>query len=164
MRVNLEKKSFIAAPPEDVWNLITRPEGINYELAPLMRMTVPKQLKGKTIHDVELGKRVCRSWFLLFGFLPFDYDDIVITEREHGQRFRETSSMFSIRFWEHERTLRPTEEGTELTDRVTFELRRPFSAIPGMKQLVVMVLSFLFNHRHRRLARWSAVRSARNLT
>jgi ligand-binding SRPBCC domain-containing protein len=161
MPVTLLTKSVITASPEDVWSRVTHPAGINHELAPLMRMTVPKGLEGKTVRDVDLGRRICRSWFLLFGFIPFDYDDIVIAERENGRRFKETSSMLSIRAWEHERTLAPVPQGTEVTDRVTFDLRWPFSAIPGMNRLVAYILSGLFKHRHRRLARWFASHSVR---
>jgi hypothetical protein len=41
-----------------------------------MKMTVPKALRGKSIHDIEPGQRFCRSYFLLFGVIPLDYDDI----------------------------------------------------------------------------------------
>ncbi|HEV2546173.1 MAG TPA: hypothetical protein VGU20_02440 [Stellaceae bacterium] len=154
MPVTLHRTSIIPARPDRVWNRIASAEGINGELAPLMRMTVPEGLKDKTIDDVELGKPLGRSWFLLAGLLPFDYDDIVLAEREKGCRFRETSSMLSIRSWQHERTLRAVDAGTEVTDRISFELRWPFSAIPGMAEFVTRVLTFLFEHRHRRLAEW----------
>ena len=160
MLMTLQTKSIIAASPEEVWSRVTHPDGINYELGPVLRMTVPKELQGKTVQDVALGQRICRSWFLLLGLIPFEYDDIVIAEREHGRRFRETSSMLSIRAWEHERTLQPVPRGTQVTDRVTFELRPPFSAIPGMSSLVANILSGLFRHRHRRLGRWFASRSS----
>jgi ligand-binding SRPBCC domain-containing protein len=154
MPMSFQKTSLIRGSADEVWSRVTDPRGINYELFPLLRMTVPRALKGKRLDDVELRKRICRSWFLLFGFIPFDYDDLVITERESGRRFRETSSMFSIREWEHERTLRPVPGGCEVTDRVTFELRWPFSRIPGMQRRVAHALRYLFDHRHRRLSRW----------
>jgi ligand-binding SRPBCC domain-containing protein len=62
--------------------------------------------------------------------------------------------MFSIRSWEHERTLRSVDGGTEVNDRVTFELRPGFSMVPGMRKLITVVLSRLFDHRHQRLAKW----------
>jgi hypothetical protein len=39
MPVTLQTKSIIAASPEEVWSRVTHPDGINYELAPVMRMT-----------------------------------------------------------------------------------------------------------------------------
>jgi ligand-binding SRPBCC domain-containing protein len=142
-----------SSPPEEVWEHATSPAGINEELSPWIKMTVPKAFGGRGISDVELGQRVGRSWFLLLGFMPFDYDDITIADREHARRFRETSSMLSIRHWEHERTLRPVAEGTEITDRITMEMRWPLSLVPGLQVLVARVLALLFHHRHRRLAR-----------
>jgi ligand-binding SRPBCC domain-containing protein len=156
--MSFQKTSLIRGSADEVWNHVTRPQGINDELFPLLRMTVPRALKGKTIDDVELGKPLCRSWVLLFGIIPFDYDDLVIKERDSGglggrRRFRETSSMLSIREWEHERTLRPVPGGCEVTDRVSFELGWPLARVPGMQCMVAGALRYLFNHRHSRLAR-----------
>ena len=158
--MSFQKTSLIRSSADEIWKRVTDPGGINYELLPLMRMTVPRALRDTRIDDIALDKRICRSWLLLFGFIPFDYDDIVIKERERGRRFRETSSMFSIREWEHERTLRTVPGGCEVTDRVTFELRWPFSSIPGMQKVVARVLRRLFDHRHHRLSRWFESRAA----
>src|SRR5262245_6384203 len=97
--------SVVPASPSAVWARIAHPDGINDELMPVMRMSVPTSLRGKTIDDVPIGETIGRSWFLLFGLLPFDYDDIVLAEREPEHRFRETSTMMSMRTWIHERTL-----------------------------------------------------------
>jgi ligand-binding SRPBCC domain-containing protein len=64
------------------------------------------------------------------------------------------SSMFSISHWEHERILSPKAGGTAMTDRVTFKLKWPFSAVPFAEQAVGYAISKLFDHRHRRIARW----------
>src|SRR5580698_7012219 len=128
-----ERVSRINATCKEVWERAVSPEGINYELFPFMRMTVPQPLKGKKIHEVPLGITIGRSWFLLFGLLPFDYDDITIAELEHGRRFRERSSMFSIEDWEHERTVVEQTDGCRVRDRVRFSLRKPFSYLPGFE-------------------------------
>jgi ligand-binding SRPBCC domain-containing protein len=149
-----ESTTEIPATCDAVWQRVTTPEGINYELWPVMRMTVPKALRGVTLHDIELRTRIGRSWFLLFGFLPFDFDDIVIAELGPGYRFRETSTMLSIARWEHERVLNPRNDHCDLTDRVKFEMRRPMRFIPGMERAIAEGLKALFDHRHRRLAAW----------
>jgi hypothetical protein len=130
------------------------PAGINDELRPWMRMTMPRPLRGKTIDDVEPGQRLGRSWLLLFGLIPFDYDDLGLAELGPGHRFLERSTMLSMRSWEHERTIVPAgENACEVTDRVAFELRRPLVVVPGLAAGVRAVLRRLFAHRHRRLAR-----------
>ena len=53
---------------------------------------------------MRLGERLFRSWILLFGVLPIDYDDITLVSIEPGRGFHERSSMLSMRVWEHERT------------------------------------------------------------
>ena len=148
------RTSKINAPCDKVWERAVTPAGINYELFPFMRMTVPKSLRGKKIHEVPLGTTIGRSWFLLLGIIPFDYDDITIAELEHGHRFRERSSMFSIEDWEHERTIVEETGGCQVRDTVRFSLRKPFSLVPGFENGVAKVLQTLFDHRHRRLAKW----------
>lgn len=145
-RAEITATSELDADAEKIWARITDPAGINDELRPLMRMTVPAGARDFGLDDPEPG-RIGRSWLLLFGFLPFDYDDIAIVRLEPGQSFLERSSMLSMRLWEHERTLAPLEAGRcRVTDRVAWESRLP---LPGawFRPLVLAI----FNHRHRRL-------------
>jgi ligand-binding SRPBCC domain-containing protein len=141
----------------DVWARATTEDGVNEELRPLMRMTMPKAFKGKRIDDVEVGEPLGRSWVLLFGLIPFDYDDLCLVELEPGRRFLERSQMLSMRMWQHEREVVPAGDGCRLTDRVSFELRRPLAWIPGMSRATGAIIRRVFAHRHRRLvARWGA--------
>jgi hypothetical protein len=135
------------------------PEGINHELRPLLRMTMPASLRGKTIEVVPLGEPLGRSWILLFGLVPVDYDNLGLAERGPGLRFLERSTMLSMNSWEHERTVTPAEDGCEITDRLTFMLRRPLAAVPGSDRLARAIVARLFAHRHRRLADYWAAAS-----
>jgi ligand-binding SRPBCC domain-containing protein len=168
MRADLYRRSIVRVPQtvvqpstlpataEAVWARAVTPEGINHELRPLLRMTMPRSLRGKTISDVPLGERLGRSWILLFGLLPIDYDDLRLTEQGPGFRFLERSTMLSMRCWEHERTVSPAGEGCEVTDRLTFQLRRPLAAVPGSGRLARAIVARLFAHRHQRLATYWA--------
>jgi ligand-binding SRPBCC domain-containing protein len=144
--------SVIAAPVSDVWAAVTSPEGINDELRPWLRMTVPRRFRHATIADISPGTVLGRSFFLLFGLVPIDYDDITIAEIDPGTRFLERSTMLSMSAWTHERTLRAIGEATCVTDVVTFVARAPLAWIPGWSRLLRRVLQLLFRHRHRRLA------------
>lgn len=155
----LEVRTTISARPEEVWGRVTTPAGINYELMPFMRMTIPAAMRGKTIADVIPGSHLGRSWLLLWGIVPFDYDDIGIAELEPRRRFLERSSMLSMRRWEHERTVTPNADGCELRDRVAFELRDPLSFLPGPNRLLRRLLHQLFLYRHRRVTRYFRVRA-----
>ncbi|MGH2955305.1 MAG: hypothetical protein ACRDK9_15065 [Solirubrobacterales bacterium] len=137
-----------------MWARAVSEEGINDELAPILRMTLPAGLRGKTIDDVEVGVPLGRSWILLFGVLPVDYDDLCVAELEPGRRFLERSSMLSMRTWQHERVVEPDGAGScTVTDRLSFELRRPLAWIPGSGRVATAIVRFLFRHRHRRLQR-----------
>jgi ligand-binding SRPBCC domain-containing protein len=151
---SLEVRGRISASAGSVWQRVTAPDGINDELWPFMHMTVPRSMKAKTIADVEPGVRLGRSWLLLFGFAPFEFDDITIAELEPGSRLLERSSMLSMRRWQHERMITATDQGCEVRDRVTFELRTPLSRVPRLERLLRSSLQHLFEHRHQRIARY----------
>jgi hypothetical protein len=151
---DVEQTTEIPAPAAVVWGRAVSPEGINHELAPLLRMTMPRGLRGATIDDVAVGEPLGRAWILLFGFLPVDYDDLALAELEPGRRFLERSSLLSLRFWQHERMVEPIEDGScRLTDRLTFEPR-----IPGTRSLARRIVALLFRRRHRRMAAWAGER------
>jgi ligand-binding SRPBCC domain-containing protein len=145
--------SRIDAPADRVWARITSPEGINDELRPVLRMTLPRRLRGMTIEDAPIGEVVGRSWILLFGFLPVEYDDLRLVELDSGRRFLERSSMLSLKTWQHERIVESAgDRSCQVTDRLTFEARRPLAAIGG-ERIARATVARLFAHRHRRLAR-----------
>jgi hypothetical protein len=110
-------------------------------------MTFPPE-----IEDLETsfrpGERICRSWILLFGLIPVEYDDLVFVEVEPGRRFLERSTMLTQRRWEHERTLEDAEGGTRVVDRVEFESR-----LPLVEPIQALVFRAVFAWRHYRLRR-----------
>jgi ligand-binding SRPBCC domain-containing protein len=147
-RAELRQSSCLEAPPEVVWARVITAEGVNDELRPLLRMTVPRGLEDFGIDDVEPGRPLGRSWVLLFGLIPFDYDEICLERVEPGRGFLERSRMLSQRLWVHERTIEAREGGCELRDRVAWEPRLP---LPGA--LLRPLIAAVFRHRHRRLRR-----------
>jgi hypothetical protein len=137
----------LAARPEAVWQRVTTPRGFNDELRPLMRMTTPPALRGVTIGDVPVGESLGRSWLLMFGFIPVDFDDLTIAELEPGCRFLERSAMLTQSEWRHERIVEPQETGCRVTDRLAWQGRtKAFEVLYGL------AVPVLFRHRHRRLS------------
>ena len=152
-RAEIRLVSELGADVGTVWARAIDPAGINDELMPLMRMTVPPGAEDFGLDLPEPG-RLGRSWVLLFGFIPFDYDDIELVRIEPGRGFLERSRMLSMRLWEHERTIEPRGEGScEITDRLAWESRLP---LPGA--LFRPLVRAIFRHRHRRLrSAWGGV-------
>ena len=122
--------------------------GINDEFWPLFRITAPRSLREHGLAEVELGKRICRSWVLLLGVLPIDYDDITLIRLDPPNGFLECSRMLSQRSWQHERTLEQLPQGCLLTDSILYQPRLP---IPDIA--LRTVYRRVFGHRHRRLRR-----------
>jgi hypothetical protein len=146
-RAEFEIVSTLGAEPAAVWERAMSAEGINAELGPLLRMTVPRGLESLDLHGLEPGP-LGRSWILLFGIVPFDYDDIGLERVEPGHGFLERSTMLSQRLWEHERTIEAGGEGALIADRLAWEPRLP---LPG--GLLRPLIAALFRHRHRQLQR-----------
>ncbi len=143
-----EIESRLSTPADVVWGEVTAIDGVNFELMPLVRMSVPDGLAGARIDDLPLHQCVGRSWIKLFGFLPVDYDDLVIAERGPGYRFFEKSSMMTQSRWFHERRVEPLPDGSRVIDRLSWQGRVvPFGA------LYRIAVPVLFGHRHSRLRR-----------
>ncbi|OHU99960.1 hypothetical protein [Mycobacterium talmoniae] len=147
------KVSEIDCPIERVWQRVTTQEGINDEMNPYLKMTMPRRFRGKSIADVTPGTRIGKSVLLLFGIVPFGFDDITIAEIEPGRMFREESVMTGMRIWVHHRTLEPDGDKTIVSDEITLAPQAPMGLIPGWGALLSAVLSAFFTHRHRRLRR-----------
>jgi ligand-binding SRPBCC domain-containing protein len=153
VKSELTLASVVAAEAPVVWRRVASAAGINHELMPVLRMTVPRGFRDVTADDLHPGARVGRSYLLLLGVLPFAYDDIAIAELEPGRRFLESSRMLAMRVWQHERAVRPVAGGTEIRDTVRFVPGVPLRFVPGAGWLVGRALAALFAHRHRRLLR-----------
>lgn len=107
--------------------------------------------------SVPIGSRLCRSWILLFGVLPVDYDDLTFEAFDAERRcFLERSSMFSLREWTHERLVDEHSEGSTVTDRLSWVAR-----VPVPDRAVAAVVGAVFRHRHRRLAAYWDAQSLR---
>jgi ligand-binding SRPBCC domain-containing protein len=153
--VGFEVTSVVPASPDVVWSRVSTIEGVNDELMPLARMTCPRRYAGMRLDPsvVPLRERAFRSWILLFGILPVDFDDLTLLRIEPGRGFLEQSPMLSQRLWIHERSLEPVAGGCRVTDRIRFEPR-----LPGLGHVLLPVFRFFFRHRHRRLGRFFRAR------
>jgi ligand-binding SRPBCC domain-containing protein len=148
-QAEFELSSRLEAPVETVWARVTTVAGVNAELMPIARMTAPRGTDSIDPDDVTLGARLFRSWILLGGLVPIDYDDVTLVRVERNRGFLERSPMLSQRLWEHERTLEPLAAGgCRVIDRVRFEPRPPVPA-----RWLRPLFRAVFRHRHRRLRR-----------
>ncbi|RLV56753.1 steryl acetyl hydrolase [Aeromicrobium phragmitis] len=148
---HFEQQVTVNAPAAEVWARVVTPEGINDEMRPVMTMTLPRGAQSVTIDTITVGQPIGRAPLRLGGLIPFEYDDLLVAELEPGRRFREESTMLSMRAWIHDRTVEPAGNRTVVTDRVTFEPRLPLSVAGPVLSGVIQAF---FAHRHRRLRRY----------
>lgn len=139
--------STLRTSADQVWRHAVSPVGINREFRPVLRMTFPPSMVDLTA-DWRVGERRCRSWLLLLGVLPCEYDDITLLEVEPGRRFKERSTMLTQRVWEHERIIDADAHGCRLIDRVRFVPRWRW-----LTPITAALVTAVFRHRHRNLRR-----------
>ena len=140
--------STLAVEPQRLWAHATDLAGVNRELWPLARMTYPPGLRRLEPGQVVPGGRLFRSWILAFGFIPIDYDDLVLDQIEPPRRFLERSSMLTQKTWTHERIIEPVPGGSRISDHVHFEPR-----IGWLGRLQAPIFRATFRLRHRNLRR-----------
>jgi len=87
--------SIVLAPPAAVWERIASFEGVNDELMPIVRMTCPPEHRRIDPATVPLGRPWFRSWLLLFGVLPIDWDHLTLVAIDPPHGFHEDSTMLS---------------------------------------------------------------------
>jgi hypothetical protein len=145
--LELEIRSELRASAEVVWRHAVSPAGVNRELRPLLRMTFPAEVSDFTA-GWRPGEKRFRSWLLLGGVLPVEYDDLTFVEVEPGRRFLERSRLLTQRFWRHERIVEPLPGGCRLTDRLCFAPRLGFLGAP-----FALVFRAVFELRHHNLRR-----------
>jgi ligand-binding SRPBCC domain-containing protein len=140
--------SHLAASAERVWAHASTFEGVNRELAPLLRMTYPPRMARMTPESFPLGKAAFRSWILLLGCIPVEYDDITLVELAPGQHFSEVSRLLMMREWRHRRTVTPEGPGCVIQDEIAMTPRweRTGPVLHGVYRAV-------FEQRHRYLRR-----------
>jgi hypothetical protein len=139
--------SNLAVKPDTLWAAVISPADINAEFRPMLKMTFPQGLNDVTAGWTP-GEQQFRSWILLGGLLPVDYDDLVFEIVEPGHYFLERSTMLSQASWEHRRELTPLPDGTRLTDTVHFTPR-----IPALMPIYRWIFPWIFRRRHKQLRR-----------
>lgn len=147
--------SELAAPAAAVWQHAITMDGVSYELGPWLRMSAPPGARTlQFLPDVDAPVRLPlplgRSWLLMFGFLPVDYDDLRIVEVDPGRRFLERSTMATMRVWQHERLVEPLgareDARCRVTDRLAWEPR-----VLTPASIAGAIVRAVFSHRHARL-------------
>src|SRR3546814_13771223 len=96
--------------------------GVNAELSPLVRMSVPQAYACLTLRDAPQGSLLFKSWLLLFGILPFDHHALRI-EKLWDYGFQEDSSSWLQRRWRHKRFTELMPNGSRLVAELEIEPR-----------------------------------------
>jgi hypothetical protein len=144
-----EIASDLAAPAARVWADVTRPERINDELMPLLRMTFPDPPGGFSLDGAPTDRVLCHSWLLAFGLLPYDRHSIKLASVEPGRGFVESSTSWTHSLWRHERSVEPLGDSScRVRDALAFTPRLLVS-----RGVVRSAVGVVFMHRHARLRR-----------
>jgi ligand-binding SRPBCC domain-containing protein len=145
--VQLSFHSRLQAPAEDVWKHSTNFDLLNREFAPWLKMTSPNSSLLEVPQGSQLPVQLFRSYILLFGILPVEYDDIGLEAWQEGRWFQEDSTMLSMKVWRHRREILPQGEGScRIQDDLEFVPR-----IGVLGPAARLAAGLVFSHRHNRL-------------
>jgi hypothetical protein len=111
-------------------------------------MTFPPAMSQLTPKAVPLGRTAFRSYILLFGLVPVEFDDIMLVELEPGRGFYEVSRMLTMWEWRHRRTVIPQGDGCVVQDEIAMVPRWRWTG-----WLLARVYQRVFDWRHRSLRR-----------
>jgi hypothetical protein len=143
---SLTFSSTLAISPTDFWaqqSLAT----VNYELGPLIHMTAPKAWQAVRLADWPGGQDLFASWVLFLGVLPIDRHAFGSFTFQPETGFVEDSSSWTVRTWQHVRTVRAHGMGCTVQDTIHFQPR-----LAILSFLLRPIYSRVFRHRHARLA------------
>jgi hypothetical protein len=123
---------------------VTTAQGVNAELAPLVRMTFPAGAMAD-LANAPRDEPVAVCWLLAFGAIPFDRH--VLAMHEVGERHViETSHSLLQKLWRHERYVEPSGQGCTVRDVVT-----PVPRLGLAAPMTRAIAAAIFRHRHKRL-------------
>jgi hypothetical protein len=143
----LEIQSDLAVGPDEFLSQCCL-QTVNWELAPIVKMTAPSRWQNSRIADWEVGGPLFKSWILLFGVLPVDRHSFRLRKPTFDRGFDECSSSWMNRAWNHRREIRANDLGCTVVDRVEVASRVPLFA-----PLLMPIYRLIFRHRHSRLRR-----------
>src|SRR5262249_7811846 len=106
----------LRARPDEVWQHASSFIGVNRELWPLARMTYPPSMARLVPGRVPLVRTAFRSWILLLGLIPVDFDDITLIELTPGPGFYEVSRLLTWREGRPRRPITATQGGGAVID------------------------------------------------
>lgn len=136
--------SRLDAPSEDVWTFVSTMDGVNAELAPYVRMSVPPAFRGSTLADAPIGQTVFTSTLLAGGLVPFDRHRLRFDSIVPGEGFVERSDSLIERTWRHERRVRSSgAHACTIVDQVIFVPRLAWMGPP-----LLLIVARMFAHRH----------------
>lgn len=144
----------LRASAEEVWTHAATMAGVNEELAPWVKMTVPAAARGLRLPEAPVGREAFTSVLLLLGVFPFDVHHLTL-ERVYRRGFDEESWSWLQRRWCHKRRVEPADGGCIVVDELTVVPR----LAPAF--LVKPVVRWIFAARHRKLrSRFGALRQS----
>ena len=140
-----EMETSLAVSPDQLASDLLLMSGVNYELSPLLKMSVPQTWAAKPISDWPVNNNIFSSTILLFGFIPIDLHRFKFLS-VHGMGFKESSKTLLNSLWSHQRTISSNGSGAKVTDVVYYKSKLGF-----LGYLFKPLYQSIFAHRHKRL-------------
>ena len=136
---------FLPVEPELLKKELFTMSGVNYELAPTVKMSAPEQWVSKSITEWPVNKEIFTSTISFFGVIPIDRHRFKLLSVSSAGFVESSSSVFNS-VWSHERTITKSGSGANVKDVVGYQ-----NKISLLGTLLKPFYRSIFTHRHKRL-------------
>ncbi|MBJ7536557.1 hypothetical protein [Marinomonas transparens] len=140
-----EMELFLPVEPELLKEDLFTMSGVNYELAPMIKMSAPEKWGSKAITQWPVNEEIFTSTISLFGVIPIDRHRFKLLSINSSGFIESSSSLFNS-VWSHERTITKNGSGANVKDVVGYK-----NKIGLLGSLLKPVYRSIFTHRHKRL-------------
>jgi ligand-binding SRPBCC domain-containing protein len=145
----LNKRQFIPASPEKVWDFISSP-------ANLKKITPPYM--GFDILSPSLPEKMYEGMIIRYRVSPFPgFSTTWVTEITHVEEmkyFVDEQRIGPYSMWHHQHLLEPAEGGVIMTDIVSYSPPLGFLGAIANSLLIRRKLNRIFDYREKALASW----------
>jgi len=140
-----EIESDLSVEPIRLYRELLNINGVNFELAPYINMSAPKQWRAKPIGEWPVGEWLFNSRVTLFGLIPIDSHCFKFSEvSESG--FSEFSKTLMNKEWRHTRSIVEVASGSKVKDHIEYKSKLGF-----MGGILTPMFIAIFKHRHHKL-------------
>ncbi len=144
--IKLYFSSSLSTTKEELWNSICSFKALNNELAPVLKMTNPKNYHNIRLENFPMKAYAFISIILLFRFIPIDRYHVRLMRVIPNYGFIEISKSIFTSKWIHIRKISESENLCTIKDKLVVTPKNIL-----FKPFIWLLIKYIFYTRHKNL-------------